>query len=132
MSDPLRSLARLSSERRLWWADSDSCGNSTRLLIFSIRYTSKIRHLSISYSDDLREDPAIEKLLAEATFSFPNLRSAWVHLGLYGLEERDMAQFLSPNLVSLELFGGYFTTWYLDMIKVFRVKTVKSDGRDRK
>jgi hypothetical protein len=79
----------------------------------------------------LREDPAIEKLLAEATFSFPNLRSAWVHLGLCNLEEKDMAQFLSPNLISLELFGGHYTTWYLEMIKVFRVKTVKSDGHDR-
>ncbi|KAL1962714.1 hypothetical protein VTN77DRAFT_9258 [Rasamsonia byssochlamydoides] len=32
------------------------------------------------------------------------------------MKEEDMAQFLQPNLVCLELFGGYYSRWFLEQI----------------
>lgn len=51
-------------------------------------------------------------------FTFPNLKSVVIDLGSENMPESVMAQFLCPTLLSLELYGGYYTGWFLDQIKV--------------
>lgn len=74
--------------------------------------------MQINFEDDFRPHPGHQELIAGGFFSFPGLRSVIVDIGSENMKEEHMLQFLSPSLVSLELFGGYYTAWFLDQIKV--------------
>jgi hypothetical protein len=46
--------------------------------------------------------------------------------GSENMKEEQMSQFLRPSLVTLQLYGGYYTKWFLEQIKV-REKQVEID-----
>lgn len=84
------------------------------------RYSKKIWHLDIERSDD-DDDPfilPIIELLKRKRFSFPNVKSLIVDVGSENMSEMNMVQFLQPNLVSLELYGGYYTRSFLEVTRV--------------
>ncbi|KAJ5183799.1 hypothetical protein N7492_001415 [Penicillium capsulatum] len=98
-SRPLQKLSRCCQDReRLDW------------------YTKKIRILDL-YNDDEDEPSSITTLVHNKHFTFPNLKSVVIDLGSENMPESVMAQFLCPTLLSLEVYGGYYTSWFLDQIK---------------
>lgn len=64
------------------------------------------------------DDLPIVQLLMRKGFSFPNVKALSVDIGSENMKEEDMAHFLQPNLVCLELYGGYYTRWFLEQIQV--------------
>lgn len=77
-----------------------------------------MRYLDIEIDVNPHEPASIFQLLKAKIFTFPNARSVIVDLGSENMKEKDMAQFLSRNLVGLELFGGYYSRWFLEQVKV--------------
>ncbi|KAL2010205.1 hypothetical protein VTN00DRAFT_6012 [Thermoascus crustaceus] len=98
---PLRTLATESPKERRDW------------------YSKKIRHLDIERADDDDNTfilPIIE-LLKRKRFYFPNVKSLIIDVGSENMNEMDMAHFLQPNLVCLELYGGYYSQFFLEVTR---------------
>ncbi|KAI9924535.1 hypothetical protein MW887_006807 [Aspergillus wentii] len=99
LSTPLQRLSDCSQERRDW-------------------YTKKIRCLDLEIEYDESNLLSIPLLLKQRQFAFANARSVIVDLGSENMNEKDMVQFLSPSLLCLELYGGYYTRWFLEQVKI--------------
>lgn len=84
------------------------------------RYTKKIRCLDLEIEYDESNLLSIPLLLKQRQFAFANARSVIVDLGSENMNEKDMVQFLSPSLLCLELYGGYYTRWFLEQVKVIQ------------
>lgn len=85
------------------------------------RYTKKIRYLDIEQCDQRDDDvDQIAYSLKEKQFTFPHVKSVIIDLGSENMDEKVMAQFLSHGLITLELYGGHYTRWFLSQIQVSR------------
>lgn len=82
------------------------------------RYTRKTRYLDLQRCHERNDLEPVARALETQQLIFSRLKSAIADLGSEDMIETVMAHLLSPNLVTLELYGGYYTTWFLDQIQV--------------
>lgn len=62
--------------------------------------------------------PPISVLLKEEGFRFPNLKSLVMKPIDDSVHEEYVAQFLQSNLILINIFSGFYSSWFFDQIIV--------------